>query len=413
MTLTYNHTRRACYFGYITQAIVNNLTPLLFIIFQADYHLSYEKLGGLILLNFMVQMTVDILVVQFADKIGFRVPLVCAHICCAGGLVLLSVLPVLFQSAYLGLVIAVIIYAVGGGLLEVLVSPVVESLPTPEHQKASIMSLLHSFYCWGQVGVVAVSTLLLGAIGSSRWQLLPLVWALVPLFNMLLFLKVPMAPAVPEHKRTSLRALFTKPAFLGIMIIMVCAGSSELTISQWSSMFAEQGLGLSKVWGDLAGPCMFAILMGLGRIFYGIWGQRIKLARFMTLCALLCVLCYLTTALSSNPAVSLIACAVSGFSVAIMWPGGYSIASNRFPLGGTAMFGILAMCGDIGCATGPWMAGLVADSVASGKGLFHAVSSRLLHSSAAGLKAGILVGTLSPLILLVTLRALNAKKAEE
>lgn len=397
--MTFNHTRWACYTGYITQAIVNNLAPLLFIIFQTRYHISYEMLGRLVLLNFATQLTTDFVAIQVVDRIGYRVPLVLAHVLCMCGLVLLGILPSLLPSPYLGLSLAIVVYAIGGGLLEVLVSPVVEALPTPQESKAAAMSLLHSFYCWGQVGVVLGTTLLLAQIGHNAWPVLPLVWAMVPLMNLILFLRVPLPSAVPDEHRTSIRKLFTTSAFKMATVLMLCAGAAELTMSQWSSLFAEQGLGLPKVWGDLAGPCLFALLMGTGRFLYGFWGEKIPLAPAMIGCGTLATLCYLIAALASSPVLNLIGCAVCGLAVCLMWPGTFSLAAARFPLGGTAMFGTLALFGDAGAALGPWLAGAVANVAASSQGGF---GDLLPQSSSSGLRAGLLIGTIFPVGVAVT-----------
>ncbi len=280
---------------------------------------------------------------------------------------LLAVAPFVAPTPYLGLCVAVVVYAIGGGLLEVLVSPVVDALPTPQEGKAAAMSLLHSFYCWGQVAVVAGSTLLLAAIGRDSWYVLPLVWALVPLANLVAFLRVPMPETVPDEHRTSLKSLFRTPAFVTAMVLMLAAGASELTMSQWSSLFAEEGLGASKVWGDLAGPCLFAVLMGVGRIVYGLFGERIPLVPAMV------VLrragdgsATWSRACRPNPVLAFAGCALCGFAVSLLWPGTFSLASARFPLGGAAMFGVLAVFGDLGAAVGPWTAGAVADSTGGG-----------------------------------------------
>lgn len=411
MLLTFKHTRYACYVGYITQGIINNLLPLLFVIFQDNFGLSYGKLGGLILINFVTQLIVDVLSVKFGDRIGYRVLLVAAHICATAGLVMVSLAPIMPLPIYSSLTAAVIIYAVGGGLLEVLVSPVVDSLPAPEEEKGANMSLLHSFYCWGQVAVVAISTITLLVIGTSRWQVLPVAWAIVPLLNTIFLTKVPMTETVQEHERTPLGKLFKNPVFLAAMLMMICSGASELTISQWASMFAEQGLGLSKVWGDLAGPCLFAVMMGIGRTIYGVWGSKIKLGRFMAILAGLCVVCYIVTVFAPHPVISLIACALSGFSVSAMWPGTFTLSSARFPMGGTAMFAILAMSGDIGCASGPWLAGLIAGRAEVSGSVVNSVSTALF-SSGSELKMGILVGTIFPVLLLIALPVFSGKRVK-
>ncbi|HEX8237541.1 MAG TPA: MFS transporter [Abditibacteriaceae bacterium] len=397
--MTFHHTRWACYTGYITQAIVNNLAPLLFIVFQTRYHISYEMLGRLALLNFATQLATDFVAIQVVDRIGYRTPLVLAHALCTLGLMLLAILPHLLPSPYLGLSLAIVVYAIGGGLLEVLVSPVVEALPTPQEGKAAAMSLLHSFYCWGQVGVVLGTTLLLAQIGQAAWPVLPIVWAIVPLTNLVFFLQVPLPPTVPDAHRTTLRQLFTTSTFVMALVLMLCAGAAELTMSQWSSLFAEQGLGLPKVWGDLAGPGLFAVLMGSGRFAYGLWGEKVPLISALIGCGALATVCYLVAALASNPVLSMVGCAVCGLAVCLMWPGTFSFTAARFPLGGTAMFGILALFGDAGAAVGPWLAGAVANAASTTQG---GLSGLLPNSSLSGLRVGLLVGTIFPLALAVT-----------
>ncbi|MEU7863906.1 MFS transporter [Nonomuraea sp. NPDC049141] len=384
---TFAHTRRACYAGYITQAIVNNLAPLLFIVFQTRYQVPYEMLGRLVLLNFATQLVTDLVAVKVVDRTGYRVPLVLAHVFSVAGLVLLAVAPSALPSPYWGLAVAVVVYGIGGGLLEVLVSPVVDALPAPKEHRAATMSLLHSFYCWGQVAVVLGTTLILAWIGDSAWQVLPLLWAFVPLGGLVLFLRVPLPATVPDEHRTGLGALLRTPSFAAALLLMLCAGAAELTMSQWSSLFAEQGLGAAKVWGDLAGPCLFAVLMGLGRIAYGLWGSRIPLLPAVIACGALATACYLAAALARDPVLSLVGCALCGLAVSLMWPGTFSLTAARFPLGGAAMFGVLAMFGDAGAAAGPWLAGAVADGD--------------LLDDGSGLRAGLLVGTVFPLAVVV------------
>lgn len=381
MKYTYKHTLKACYFGYITQAIVNNLAPILFIIFQNQFQISLEMLGRLILINFATQIVVDILTVKYVDRMGYRKATVIAHICCALGLISLGVLPKVLPYPYIGLTIAVVLYAIGGGIIEVLVSPIVEFLPGDE--KASAMSLLHSFYCWGQVGVVLISTLLLKLIGGDLWFVLPILWALIPIYNVTRFLKVPIIEPHEEEKSMSVKELLSTKGFVIALLLMLAAGASELTMSQWSSLFAEQGLQVPKVMGDLLGPCLFAVLMGAGRMIYGIWGSKINLNRALLGSGILCILCYVVTVFATNPFVSLLGCAVCGLSVSLMWPGTFSLTASTYPRGGTAMFGILAVFGDVGAAVGPWMAGVVSDVV----GL--------------GLKAGLLVAMIFPILLVI------------
>lgn len=406
MQLTYKHTRYACYAGYITQAIINNLAPLLFIIFQTQYGLNFEMVGRLILINFGTQIIADILAVKFADKFGYRASAVLAHVFCTVGLILLGTLPQVCSSPYTGLVIAVVTYALGGGLLEVLVSPIVDSLPG--EKKASDMSLLHSFYCWGQMGVVLISTLILTAFGTDIWMWLPLGWAILPFVNLFFFMKVPFVPPVPEEKLMTVRELCKSRVFLLALVIMMCAGASELTMSQWSSLFAETGLGVSKTLGDLLGPCLFAALMGTGRLLYGLYGHRLNLQNGLLFCGCLCMLCYFTTVFAPHPLLSLIGCAVCGFSVSLMWPGAFSDTAARFPMGGTAMFGMMAVFGDLGASLGPWISGVVSDLSQKTNLLQQMQASTGEDLSQLGLKAGLLAAVIFPLIL--TLSVLYLKK---
>ena len=381
MDKNYNKTIIACFVGYIVQAIVNNFAPLLFLTFQRSYQIPLSQITLLVTINFAVQLLVDLLSVSFVDRIGYRASMILAHAFSAAGLVLLTILPEVFPNPFAGIFCAVIVYAIGGGLLEVVVSPVVEACPSENKEKA--MSMLHSFYCWGHVSVVALSTLFFSTVGISHWKLMALIWALVPLANMFVFFKVPMAPLLAEGETgMSLKELFREKLFWLFLVMMICAGASEQAVSQWASTFAEKGLGISKTAGDLAGPMAFAVLMGSSRAFYGHYGDRIELDRFMIGSSLLCIFSYLCISLSPSPVFSLIGCAVCGLSVGIMWPGSFSKASASLPRGGTAMFALLALGGDVGCSGGPTLVGMV--------------------SSALGddLKRGILAGIIFPLLLL-------------
>lgn len=379
MKLTYRHTINACLVAYIVQAIIVNFAPLLFLTFQSSYGIPLAQITVLVTVNFGVQLLVDLLSAGFVDKIGYRVSMGIAHLTCALGLILLAVLPDALPSPFAGLLTAVVIYAVGGGLLEVLVSPIVESCPSDN--KAGTMSLLHSFYSWGQVGVVLLSTLYFAVFGTANWKILAVLWALVPIGNFFVFLRVPIAPLVKEGERgLSLRELFSRRIFWLFFLMMLCAGASEQAVSQWASTFAEQGLGVSKTIGDLAGPMAFAACMGIARSFYGKYGERVDLDRFMIGSAALCVFSYLLLSLVPVPALGLLGCSLSGLSVGIMWPGTLSKAAATLRGGGTAMFALLALAGDIGCSGGPTLAGMV--SAAAGDelraGLFAAVVFPLL-----------------------------------
>lgn len=405
---TYRNTTYSCYRGYITQAIINNLAPLLFIIFQTNYEISYARLGQLVLANFATQLLTDVWASRYADHFGYRKCMVAAHALCFIGLVGLGVLPFLMPSPYLGLVIAVMLYAIGGGLLEVIVSPIIEALPN-ENKEAS-MSLLHSFYCWGQMLVVFVSTLLLWLIGRDLWFLLPILWAFFPLYNMFQFLRVPLLPLVHEGHGMKLKELFSFPMFYLAMLLMICAGASELTMSQWSSIFAEKGLQIPKLFGDLLGPGLFALLMAIGRTIYGYLGDRLPMKLCLFGSSILCIVTYLVTVFSPYPILSLFACSLCGLSVSLMWPGTFSLASAAFPRGGTLLFGILAVCGDLGCSFGPWLAGKISDYVqSSGRSLSLWMNSSLDYEQM-GLRSGLLAAAIFPLLMAISLLVFRRRK---
>lgn len=377
----HSKTITACFVGYIVQAIVNNFVPLLFLTFQRNYQIPLSQITLLVTFNFGVQLLVDLLSVGFVDKIGYRASMILAHVLSAAGLIMLTVLPELVPSPFAGILIAVMVYAIGGGLLEVLVSPVVEACPSDNKEKA--MSMLHSFYCWGHVGVVLISTIFFRLAGIENWKILAVIWAVIPIGNAVAFAKVPIAPLMEEGEEgLKLRELFHIKIFWVLLIMMICAGASEQAVSQWASTFAEKGLGISKTAGDLAGPMAFAILMGSSRAFYGKYGDRINLDRFMIYSSCLCILSYLGIAFVPIPQISLIACAVCGLSVGIMWPGSFSKASKALPRGGTAMFALLALGGDVGCSGGPTVVGMVSSALGD------------------NLKMGILAGVVFPTLLL-------------
>ena len=358
MKQDYKKTTYACFIGYIVQAIVNSFVPLLFVTFQKTYQIPLTKITLLITINFVIQLLIDLLSAGFIDKIGYRASVVIAHICAAAGLVLLTVLPELFADPFVGILMSVMIYAVGGGLLEVLVSPIIEACPTDNKEAA--MSLLHSFYCWGHVAVVLISTCFFKIFGIENWKILACVWAIIPVVNGLIFTKAPIAPLVEEGETgMTILDLCREKMFWILLLMMVCAGASEQAVSQWASTFAEKGLGVSKSIGDLAGPMAFAILMGSARAFYGKFGDKIDLDKFMVGSGLLCIGSYLLISLSPLPQLSLLGCAICGLSVGIMWPGSFSKASAVMRNGGTAMFALLALGGDLGCSGGPTLVGYV------------------------------------------------------
>jgi len=408
---TYKHTLYACYLGYITQAIVNNLAPVLFVIFQQEFNISFEMIGRLIMINFMTQIAVDFISVKYVDKIGYRKAVVAAHVFCVLGLVCLGTLPQLLPLPYAGLVISVIIYAIGGGIIEVLISPIVDSLPG--EAKASAMSLLHSFYCWGQMGVVIISTLFLKIFGSNTWFLLPFIWALIPLYNLFNFLKVPLMPVLSEKEKTPVFQLLGSKVYIIALLLMLSAGASELAMSQWSSLFAEKGLKVPKFAGDLLGPCLFAAFMGIGRTVYGIWGHKINLRTVLKMSGILCIACYMITAFSSVPAISLVGCSVCGLAVSLMWPGTLSLTAEHYPKGGTALFGILAIFGDVGASVGPWLVGFVSDLAQRHQKLLDFGERHALEPEQLGLKSGLLIAVVFPLILFIGILLLRTKKNEK
>ena len=396
--LTYQHTIYAGYLGYITQAVVNNLAPLLFLIFQDSFGLPLQKITLLITVNFCVQLLVDLLSARFVDRIGYRVCIVAAHILCAAGLVGMAVLPAL-MAPYPGLLTAVVLYAVGGGLIEVLVSPIVEACPTA--RKAAAMSLLHSFYCWGQVSVVLLSTLFFTLAGIKNWRILAALWAVVPFANIFLFMKVPLCPFVSEGgEEIPLKKLFNGGMFLLFCLLMISAGASELAASQWASLFAESGLGVSKTVGDLLGPCMFAVLMGSARLWYGIFGKKIKLAPVIAASSVLCIVSYGLMVFSGEPWLSLAGCGLCGLSVGIMWPGVFSLASEQYPSGGTSMFAALALAGDIGCSAGPGLVGIFVNASENGAEWIVRLFPNA-DAASAGLRTGLLFAAVFPLIMLL------------
>lgn len=356
MNEKYKKTVYACFIGYIVQAIVNNFVPLLFLTFESTYQIPLGQITMLITINFGIQLLVDLLSTGFVDKIGYRASIMIAHIFSAAGLLGLAILPEILPNAYTGLLISVTIYALGGGLIEVLISPIMDSCPTDNKEKA--MSLLHSFYCWGHVGVVLLSTLFFRIFGIQNWKILTILWVIVPLYNTFLFAKTPMIPVIAEGETgMSIIDLCKNKVFWVLMLMMLCAGASEQSVSQWASTFAERGLGVSKTLGDLAGPMAFAILMGSARAFYGRFGDKLDLDKFMMGSGILCIVSYLCISLAPTPFLSLVGCAICGLSVGIMWPGSFSKASASIRNGGTAMFALLALAGDLGCSGGPTLVG--------------------------------------------------------
>lgn len=388
----YRKTKTACYLGFITQAIAANFAPLLFLKFHYDYQISLGKIAWISVCFFFTQLLVDLFCAKFVDRIGYRVCIVASEVCAAAGLIGLAFLPDILPNPFIGIICSVILYAVGSGLIEVLGSPIVEACPF--ENKEATMSLLHSFYCWGAVGTILISTVFFLIFGMESWKWLAVLWALIPAVNIYNFATCPIEHLVDEGEGMGIRKLFQNPLFWIAICLMICSGASELAMAQWASAYAEAALGLSKTVGDLAGPCMFAVTMGISRIIFGKNGGKMNLMKYMTGSGILCVICYILAAISPNPLIGLLGCIMCGFSVGIMWPGTISISSERFPAGGTAMFALLAMAGDLGGSIGPGIVG------------------RVTQFAGDNIRIGMSVGLVFPIVLLLMLFILGRTKKQ-
>ena len=357
----YKKTLIACYLGFITQAISANFAPLLFLTFKEDYGISLEMIALIPMVFYLTQLLVDLGATKFADAIGYRTCVVASQVVSAAGLILMAFLPDLLPNPFIGILVSVVLYAIGSGLIEVLVSPIVEACPF--ENKAGVMSLLHSFYCWGAVGVILGSTVFFAVFGTSCWKILTLIWAVVPFLNTFHFITCPIERLVDDGEGMRTGKLLRLPLFWLMIILMICAGASEATMAQWASAFTESALGVSKLIGDLSGPCLFAVFMGIARVFYGKFSEKLDLTKVMLGCGVLCVVCYLLASLSPIPMLGLVGCALCGLAVGIMWPGTISISSQKCPKGGTAMFAFLALAGDLGATVSPAMVGGIAEAV--------------------------------------------------
>ncbi len=386
----YNKTLAACYLGFVTQAISANFAPLLFLTFKGTYGIGLEKIALIPLVFYLTQLLVDLGATKFADKIGYRICVVFSQVLSAAGLVLMAILPDILSEPFTGILISVVLYAIGSGLIEVLVSPVVEACPF--ENKEGKMSLLHSFYCWGAVGVISGSTLFFSIFGVGSWRILTFIWALVPLYNTFNFISCPIERLVEEGKSMSIRNLLKTPIFGLMIVLMVCSGASEATMAQWASAFTESAIGVSKTVGDLAGPCVFAMFMGISRTLYGKFSEKLDLTKVMLGCGIMCTCCYLLASLSALPVLGLAGCALCGLAVGIMWPGSISLSSKNCPRGGTAMFAFLALAGDMGAMVSPYMVGTLSE-MAGGN-----------------LKTGLLAATVFPFVLVLVLLILKKTK---
>ena len=376
----YKKTLLACYLGFITQAISANYAPLLFLTFKSTYAISLDRIALIPMIFFLTQLLTDLAAIKFVDKIGYRTCVVASQILSSVGLISMAFLPELLPIPFMGILVSVVLYAIGSGLIEVLISPIVEACPF--ENKEGMMSLLHSFYCWGSVGVILGSTIFFAVFGIEHWRILTLIWALLPLYNSFNFISCPMERLVEDGEGMRIGQLLRLPLFWLLLLLMVCSGASEISMSQWASAFTESALGVSKMIGDLAGPCMFAVFMGVARVLYGKASEKLDLTKVMLMCGTLCVICYLAASLATVPVLGLIGCALCGFSVGIMWPGTLSISAQKCPSGGTAMFAFLALGGDLGGSVGPSIVGIFSD-LAGGN-----------------LKIGLLAATFFPIVLI-------------
>lgn len=389
----YKKTLIACYLGFVTQAISANFAPLLFLTFKSTYGITLEKIAMIPMVFYLTQLLVDLAATKFADKIGYRACVVASQVLSAAGITVMAILPEVFPVPFMGILVSVVLYAIGSGLIEVLVSPIVEACPF--ENKDGVMSLLHSFYCWGAMAVILASTLFFAVFGVENWKILTFIWALVPLYNTFNFIDCPIERLVEDGRSIRIHKLLKTPIFWLMIILMVCSGASEASMAQWASAFTESAIGVSKTVGDLAGPCLFAMFMGISRMLYGKFSEKLDLTKVMLICGAMCVGCYLLASLSSLPILELAGCALCGLAVGMMWPGSISISSQNCPRGGTAMFAFLALAGDLGATVSPAMVG------------------RFSEMAGGNLKTGLLVAAIFPIILVASLIVLNKVKKDD
>ncbi|MBQ2729521.1 MAG: MFS transporter [Clostridia bacterium] len=400
--MNYKNTRLACYTGYVTQAIVVNLAPLLFVIFQKDFDFSLSFIAALTLITFLIQMGIDIAAIYFVEKTSYRFLAVSSQLTAFIGLVLMSFLPRI-MIPHVGILISVFVYSTGSGLCEVVLSPLIEAIPKGGGESRSSMTLMHSFYAWGQAAVILLTTVLLRFIGDGLWWIIPLVWSLIPLLNTIAFIRVPLADMTVHEEGSGIGRMLRRPEFLIVMILMISAGAAEQAMAQWASMFCENGLGVTKVVGDILGPCMFAVMMGIGRTLHGLRGGKMDMQKLLTVLSAFTVCCYTVTVFVPLPAVSLVACGLAGLGVSVMWPGMLALCASKYPSAGAAMFALLALGGDIGCSVGPWFTGTVSDTVIDIANSVPAVLSFVKSTGFGveqfGLRAGFLGATVFPLLM--------------
>lgn len=414
----YKKARLACYTGYVTQAIVVNLAPLLFVIFQKDFNFSLSFIAAITLITFLIQMGIDLAAIYFVEKTSYRTLAVSSQLTACIGLVLLAFLPRIMIPE-IGILIAVFVYSTGSGLCEVVLSPLIEALPAGGGENRSSMTLMHSFYAWGQAGVILITTVVLRLVGDGLWWWLPLIWALIPLFNTFAFMRVPLADMTVHEEGSGILGMLRRPEFLVVILLMICSGAAEQAMAQWASMFCETGLGVTKVVGDILGPCLFAVMMGIGRTAHGLFGGKLNMEKLLFVLSAFTIGCYLVTVFVPVPFVSLLGCGLCGIGVSVMWPGMLALCASRYPTAGASMFAILALGGDIGCSVGPWLTGKVSDAVVNlvnhSSDIFKNLLDRGFTPDQLGLRAGFLSAVIFPLMMLigVVLLSKSGKKTNE
>ncbi|MCI8600772.1 MAG: MFS transporter [Oscillospiraceae bacterium] len=394
-TPNYRATVRACYLGNLLQSC-GAIFAILFVPLRTLYGLTYTQYGLLVSVNFIVQVCSDILFSKPVERLGFRPFAVLSPILTSTGLVLFALAPVLFPgNVFFGFCVGMFVFAAAAGLQELLLSPILDGVPMPEEKKKKAMSLLHSFFAWGQIGAVLITTLLVWVLKAEQWQLITVLWALPPLVNVFLFAKAPLDAKVSAGNAMSLKQLFTSKIFLVVLLAIIFGGAAEVTMSQWASAFIEKGLNLPKLLGDMLGVCGFSLMLGLGRTLYGLKGDSISIHKVMIFGSLGAFCLYLLAALSGSPFVGMAACGLTGFCVSMLWPGSIVVASRELPLAGASMFALMSAGGDLGSSAASFLTGQVADRVEA-MGLTSFMGSAVTPEQAA-LRAGLFFAALFPI----------------
>ncbi len=376
-------------------SVIGNLSPVLFLTFRSLYGISYTLLGLLILINFVTQLTIDLIFSFFSHKFNIPLAVKATPLIAVVGLVFYALSPLLFpQNVYLGLVLGTVIFSAASGFAEVLISPVIASIPSKDPDRE--MSKLHSIYAWGVVFVIVVSTLFLLIFGAENWQWLAVFFAMVPLVSFALFVGSEIPPMQTQEKASGVLS-FLKDKKLWICFFAIfLGGAAECTMAQWSSGYIEQALGIPKVWGDIFGVALFAVMLGLGRSLYAKIGKNIRSVLFLG--AIGASACYLVAALVGIPLIGLLACAFTGFCVSMLWPGNLVVAAERFPTGGVFIYAMMAAGGDLGASVAPQLVGIVTDVMSANPTTVAFAETLGLMPEQFGMKFGMLVGALFPLI---------------